>query len=86
MATIFFLKSGNISASDYTRHLILMPKYIEILPDFRKKIVAILKIKDGYPMMLGKKCKHCFSGSVGRKVSKNVYFSKSSKILNETVT
>jgi len=33
---LFFLKSGNISATDHTRHLILVPKYIEILPDFRK--------------------------------------------------
>ena len=31
------------------------------------------------------KYKHCFSGSVGPKVSKNVQFTKSPKILNENV-
>jgi len=44
----------------------------EILPDFRKKIVAILKIQDGGHRVLGKKCKHCFSDSVDPNVSKNV--------------
>jgi len=32
-----------------------------------------------------KKCKHCFSDSVGPKVSKNVWFTKSPKILNEHI-
>jgi len=51
---LFFLKSGNISASDHTRHLILVPKYIEILPDFRKNS-GHFENQRWLPMMLGKK-------------------------------
>ena len=54
----------------------------EILTHFRKKQSPFLKSKMAAIGCL-EKCKHCFSDLVGPNVSKNVYFSKSPKIMNE---
>ena len=56
----------------------------EILPDFRKNSRHFENPR-WLPQDAWKKCKHCFSGSVGPKVSKNVQFTKSPKILNANI-
>jgi len=65
-----------------TKIMCLVQSEAEILPDFRKNSCHF-KNPRWRPQGAWKKCKHCFSDSVGPNVSKNVYFSKSSKILNE---